>query len=170
MWLLFTVPHRWLRKKRVKICVSESESPSVVSSSLQPHGLYSPWNSPGQNTGVGNLSLFQGIFSTQGLNPGLPHCRQMLLISEPPRSSYFSCNKDEGVEVTKVKIMTIMHDLKPAQRHGAIKWTSRFTRWLGYTSNSFSWVGEAGLYTPATSGHIGTSKAITSEWRIFPKI
>ena len=31
----------------------------------------SPWNSPGQNTGVGSLSLLQGIFSTQGLNPGI---------------------------------------------------------------------------------------------------
>ena len=32
----------------------------------------------GQNTGVGSLSLLQGIFSTQGLNPGLPCCRQIL--------------------------------------------------------------------------------------------
>ena len=37
-----------------------------------------PWNSPGQNTGVGSLSLLQGIFPTQGLNPGLLHCRQVL--------------------------------------------------------------------------------------------
>ena len=36
-----------------------------MSDSLQPHGLYSPWNSPGQNTGVGSLSLLQGIFPTQ---------------------------------------------------------------------------------------------------------
>ena len=35
------------------------------------HGLYSSWNSPGQNTGVGSLSLLQGIFPTQGSNPGL---------------------------------------------------------------------------------------------------
>ena len=35
----------------------------------------SPWNSPGKNTGVGSLSLLQGIFPMQGLNPGLPHCR-----------------------------------------------------------------------------------------------
>ena len=40
--------------------------------------LYSPWNSPGQNTGVGSLSLVQGIFPTQGLKPGLLHCRQIL--------------------------------------------------------------------------------------------
>ena len=45
---------------------------------LWPHGLYSPWNSPGQNTGVVSLSLLQGIFSTQRSNPGLLHCRQFL--------------------------------------------------------------------------------------------
>ena len=49
-----------------------------MSDSLQPHGLYSPWNSPGQNTGVGSLSILQGIFPTQGSNPGLPHCRWIL--------------------------------------------------------------------------------------------
>ena len=42
------------------------ESRSVMSDSLQPHGLYSPWTSLGQNTGVGSLSLLQGIFPTQG--------------------------------------------------------------------------------------------------------
>ena len=56
----------------------ESESRSVVSNSLPPCGLYSPWKSPGQKTGVGDLSLLQGIFPTQGSNPGLPHCRQIL--------------------------------------------------------------------------------------------
>ena len=55
-----------------------SESRSVVSDSLWPCGLYSPWDSPGQNTGVGSLSLLQGIFPTQGSNPGLPHCRRIL--------------------------------------------------------------------------------------------
>ena len=45
---------------------------------LQPPGLYSPWNSPGQNTGVGSLSLLQEIFPTQGSNPGRPHCRRIL--------------------------------------------------------------------------------------------
>ena len=50
---------------------SESESHSVVSGSLRPCGLYSSWNSPGQNTGVGSLSLLQWIFPTQGSNPGI---------------------------------------------------------------------------------------------------
>ena len=57
---------------------SESESCSVLSDSLELLGLYSPWNFPGQNTGMGNCSLFQGIFPTQGSNPGLPQCRQIL--------------------------------------------------------------------------------------------
>ena len=46
--------------------------------SLWTHELYSPWNSPGQNTGVGSLSLLQEIFPTQGSKPGLLHCRQIL--------------------------------------------------------------------------------------------
>ena len=46
--------------------------------SLWTHGLYSPRDSAGQNTGVGSRSLLQGIFPTQGSNPGLPHCRQIL--------------------------------------------------------------------------------------------
>ena len=51
---------------------------SVMFNSLRPHGLYRLWNSPGQNTGVGSLSLLQGIFPNQGSNPSLPHCRQIL--------------------------------------------------------------------------------------------
>ena len=39
---------------------------------------WTPWNSVGQNTGVSRLSLLQGIFPTQRMNPGLPHCRQIL--------------------------------------------------------------------------------------------
>ena len=56
----------------------ESECHSVMSNSLQPHGLYSPWNSSGQNIGSGSLSLLHRIFPTQGSNPGLPHCRRIL--------------------------------------------------------------------------------------------
>ena len=71
----------WVKKiplSRNRQVESEGDSCSVVSDSLQPCGLYSSWNSPGQNIGVGRFSLLQGIFPTQGLNPGLPHCRQIL--------------------------------------------------------------------------------------------
>ena len=56
---------------------------TVVSDSLRPRGLQPirllcPRNSPGKNTAVGSYSLLQGIFLTQGLNPHLLHCRQIL--------------------------------------------------------------------------------------------
>ena len=50
---------------------SESESHSVVSDSLRPHGLYSPWNSPSRNTGVGSLSLLQGNLPNPGIKLAL---------------------------------------------------------------------------------------------------
>ena len=61
-----------------------SESCSVVSDSIR---LRSPWNSPGQNTGVGSLSLLQGIFPTQESNPGLLHCGWFLYQLSYKRSS-----------------------------------------------------------------------------------
>ena len=57
---------------------TRSESCSVVSDPWRPHALYSPCNSLDQNTGVGSLFLLQGIFPTQGSNPGLWHCRRIL--------------------------------------------------------------------------------------------
>ena len=58
--------------------VMRSASRSVVSESLRPRGLYSPWNPPGPDTGVGSCSLLQGVFPTQGSNPGLPDCTWLL--------------------------------------------------------------------------------------------
>ena len=60
------------------VWIYESESYSVMSVSLWPHRLYSPWNSPGQNPGVGSRSILQVIVPTQGSNPGPVHCRQIL--------------------------------------------------------------------------------------------
>ena len=69
----------WLDTWWVCVCVSHS----VMFNSFWPHGLWPasllcPWNSPGKNTGVDSHSLLQGIFQTQGSNPGLPYCRQIL--------------------------------------------------------------------------------------------
>ena len=86
---ILSCPETSLRRKPTKVQLCEmnlhpnlekkkSESHLVVSNSFRPHGLYSPWNSPGQNTGVGSLSLLQVVFLTQGWNPGLPHCRRIL--------------------------------------------------------------------------------------------
>ena len=66
---------------------SESESCSVMSDSLWPCGLYRPWNSLGQNTGVGNIFLLQGIFPTQGSNPRLWGC--IISVSFMELSKYY---------------------------------------------------------------------------------
>ena len=71
------------RKKEREREKERKWSCSVMSDSLQPHGLkptrlLHPWDSPGKNTGVGYHFLLQGIFPTQGSNPGLLHYRQTL--------------------------------------------------------------------------------------------
>ena len=63
-------PLQWSSLHEMFPWKSECKSHWVMSDFLQHHGLYSVWNSPGQNTEVGSLSLLQGIFPTQGLNPG----------------------------------------------------------------------------------------------------
>ena len=78
--LNLSFPYRFSKKVKVKV--------AQLCPTLRQHGLYSPWNSPGQNTGVGSVSLLQGIFPTQGSNPGLPYCMQIpyqLSHSESPR-------------------------------------------------------------------------------------
>ena len=62
------------------------KSHSVTSYSLQAHELQSPLHSPGQNTRVGSFSFLQGIFPTQGSNPGLLHCRWILYQLSPQGS------------------------------------------------------------------------------------
>ena len=59
------------------------ESHSVGSNSLRPHGLYSPWNAPGQNTGVGSLSLLQGNLPNPGIEPSSPALQADSLPAEP---------------------------------------------------------------------------------------
>ena len=70
---VFSCAEQLLPSDHLRVKVSQS-----CLTLCDPHGLYSPWNSLGQNTGVGSLSFLQGIFPTQGLNPGLLPCRQIL--------------------------------------------------------------------------------------------
>ena len=86
------LPHGGKQQTTSRLPYSERESPSVVSTSLQPRVRYGPRNSPGQNTGVGRLSLPQGIIPTEGLNPGLSHCRQILYhLSQQERPRKLEC-------------------------------------------------------------------------------
>ena len=97
--------------------IAFSESCSVMSNSLRPHGLYSPWNSPGQNTGVGSLSLFQGIFPTQGSNPGLLHCRWILYQLSHKGSPHKAVVKTKGINIHKV--LSIVSCLENPMDRGA---------------------------------------------------
>ena len=110
---------RWMNRgaSRSEIFESESESHSVMSNSLRPQGLYTLWNSLAQNIGVGSLSLLQEIFPTQGLNSGLPHCRQILYqlsYKENPRTlewvAYpFSSRSFQPRNQTWVEMQGLLH-------------------------------------------------------------
>ena len=78
----------WSKQWQQSQWVKWSESRSVMSDTLWPHGLYTPWNSPGQNTEVSGHSFLQGIFPTQGWNPGLLHCRWILYQLSHQRSPW----------------------------------------------------------------------------------
>ena len=112
----------------------ESESRSVMSDSLQPHGL-SPWNSPGQNAGVGSFSLLQGIFPTPGLRPGLSHCRWILYqLSHQGVISFLILNSltcKMGIKIELIHMVV-----------GSIRWDNRVSMlwpWPGgtYAGNKY---------------------------------
>ena len=92
--------------------ISISESCSVVSGSLRPHELYVPLNFPGQNIGVGSLSLLQGIFPIQGSNPGLLHCRHSLPaepLGKPKNTGVGSHALLQGIFPTQGSITGLLH-------------------------------------------------------------
>ena len=90
--------------ERVLWVVVLSGSLSVVSDSLRPHGPHSAWDSPGQNTGVGSLSLLQGIFPAQRSNPGLLHCRWILYKLSHKGSPFVVLEKQKSKKYINVKI------------------------------------------------------------------
>ena len=111
-----------------------SQSRSVVSNSLGPHGIYSPWNSPGQATGVGSLSLLQKIFPTQGLNPGLPHCRWILYqLSHKGSPYYVSRSLNICLQMPFLNTISghMRRELDWENSQGKIYWT-KDRIWLGH--------------------------------------
>ena len=81
LWRGYDVPG-----PRLSLCINPlnlhknpvSETRSVMFDSVQPHGLYSPWNSLGQNTGVGSHIPSPGDLPNPGIEPGLLPCRWIL--------------------------------------------------------------------------------------------
>ena len=65
-------------------------------------------DSPGKNTGAGCHALLQGIFSTQGLKPGLPHCRLILYClshqGSPRILEWVACPFSRGTSLPKIEL------------------------------------------------------------------
>ena len=144
---------------------------SVVSNSLWPHGLYNPWNSLGQNIGVGSLSLLQGIFQTQGWNPGLPHCRQILY-------QLSHKNSEIGDEIGTVTISILqMRKLRHRAQKNLSKVTQPVTEWQSCESNpghlwassrSWWWTGKTGVLQSMGSQRAGHDWATELNWTEVP--
>ena len=107
-----------------------------MSNSLWPHGLdptrlLCPWDSPGKNTGVGSHFLLQGIFLSQGLNPGLPSCRQILY-----------CLSHQGSPCTRVKFNL-------CKQMGWYAFLKQLLSWQGSGSLGLSWFVSVALHLEA---------------------
>ena len=96
LWLIFLLRLPYIREQIWRFCfLLNSVSCSVISNSLWPQGLQSsrllcPWSSPGNNTAVNSFSFFQGIFQTQGWNPGFWHSSQILYCLSHLGSLFFT--------------------------------------------------------------------------------
>ena len=66
----------WVNVVKIKMLMAQL-CPTLCDTMNLALRLLCPWNSPGKNTGVGCHFLLQGIFPTQGWNPGLLHRRQI---------------------------------------------------------------------------------------------
>ena len=105
----------------------ESESCSVVSDSLWPYGLYSPWTSRGQDNGVGSLSLLHGIFPTQGSNPGLPYCRWILYQLSHNDSRCIMCSVTQFSSVQSLSSVRLFETPWIAARQASLSITNSWS-------------------------------------------
>ena len=119
----------------------ESESRSVVSNSLWPNGLYSPWNSPGQNTGVDSLSLIQGNLPNPGIEARTPTLQADSLPAEPqgkPKNAGVdSLSLLQGIFLTQESNHGLLHCrqiLYQLSHQGSL----RILKWVAYPFSSRS--------------------------------
>ena len=105
--IICNLPWLWHLSPTGLLLCEVSESLSVMSDSLQPHGLepaqlLCPWDSPGKNTGVGYHSLLQRIFLTQGPNPGLQHHKCTLYhLSHQGLLLYWKPNSEQMISIAE---------------------------------------------------------------------
>ena len=130
-WIL---PHCATRQVQRQTCMKPYVSTTHIQLFATPWNSmeYSPWSSPGQNTGAGSLSLLQGIFLTQESNPGLPHCRQVL----------YQLSQREAQNTTEGCLLTHGLISSPAQTYKADFLFCSWRRWsMGMFIVSFKVMG-----------------------------
>ena len=155
-------------------------SNSLRSHTLQPARLLCPWNFPGKNTGVGCHSLLQGIFLTQGSNPGLLNCRQIL---------YCLSHKQTRWDMWKLSTASSLFFCQPETALNNPRWlrqwrihlkcgTSQFYPWFGKIPWRREWQptpvflpGESlGQRSLAGYSPWGCKESDTTEWLHFPSL
>ena len=99
--------------------VSENERCLVMSDSLRPYGLYSPWNSPGKSTGMDSLSILQGHLPNPGIEPG-SHTLQVDSLPAEPQGK----PKNTGVGS-----LSLLQGIFPTQE---LNWSLLHCRWILY--------------------------------------
>ena len=120
--------------------------------SLWFHGLYSPWNAPGQNTGVGSCYLLQGIFPTQGSNPCLLHWQEDSLPLCHLRSPEYALLLLQLSHVSRVRLCDLMDSSLPGSSvHGILQ--ARILEWVAISSSR-------GSSQPRDQTHISVSPAL----------
>ena len=143
------------------------ESCSILSNSLQPHGLYSLWTSQCQNIGVRNLSLLQGIFPTQRSNPGLPHCRQILYQLSHKRSPVPSHTWCEELPLWKKPwFWRRLKSGGEGNDRGWDGWIASLTlwTWVWVSSGSWWWTGKPGMLQSMGSQRVGQNWMTELNW------
>ena len=111
---------------------SETTSHSVISVSLWPNGLYSPWNSAGQNTGVDSLSHLQWIFLTQEFKWGLLHSRCIFFVNWAMREALLAIRELKCIEIT---------EQQPQSRNTTIiQYKGKYTKFYLSRQTPFIWL------------------------------
>ena len=139
--------------------MKRSESYSVVSDYLQPHGLCSPWNSPDQNTRVGSLSLLQGIFPTQALNWGLLNCRTPWFNAGSRRSAGEGIGYPHQYSWASL-VAQLVKNLPECGKPGFVPWFGKIPWRRERLPSPVFWPGEFHeLYSPWGSQRVGHDRA-----------
>ena len=120
---------------------SEVKVAQVYQTSWDPTDwLYSPWNSLGQNTGVGSLFLLQRIFPTQRSHPGLPHCRRILRWEAPNFTNhnvFRQCFSTQAAELPNDQTPTSnLGTIKSESRNGIFSASSQWFQWAAQAKDT----------------------------------